>query len=285
MALNNFIPQVWASRLLRNLKPAYVYADLCNRDYEGDIRQAGDTVKINSIGAVTVFDYAKNTDMPPPETLTDAQRLLVIDQAKAFNFQIDDVDAAQQQPKVMDEAMWEAAQALAQAADVFIASKYVDADAGNLIGSDAAPISITTPDAAYDQLVALRVALNAANVPQDGRFAVIPPWYEGLLLRDQRFVGYGTDPNRATLENGAIGRAAGFDIRVSTNVPAVAVTGGTAYKVIAGSRIAWTFAEQVNKVEAYRPERRFADAVKGLHLYGAKVTRPEALAVLTAKNF
>lgn len=282
MSLNQFIPQVWSSRLLDNLHKAQVYPQIANTDYEGEISGAGDTVKINSIGAVTVFDYTKNTDHPAAETLTDAQRSLLIDQSKGFNFQIDDVDKAQQKPKVMDAAMMEAAYALADVTDQFIAAKYVDADAGNLIGSTGSPTSITTAALAYNTLVDLGTLLDDANVPTDNRSVVVPNWYEALLRKaGSDFVSFGTDPSQARLRGEPVGEAAGFLLYKSNNVPQ---TAGTKYRVIASHKSAISFADQISDVEAYRPERRFADAVKGLHVYGAKVVRPTAMAVLTCNK-
>jgi N4-gp56 family major capsid protein len=285
MAINNFIPTVWSARLLQNLQKTLVYgqAAVINRDYEGEIRAYGDTVKINNIGRISVGDYTKNQDMNDPETLTDETRTLVIDQAKYFNFQVDDVDRIQQHPKLMDEAMREAAYALRNAADQFIASHYVDA--AHTIGDDATPVEPTKNDA-YEYLVDLSVKLDEADVPEQGRFVIVPPWYEGLMLKDDRFVKTGSLPAEDRLVNGVIGRAAGFLVLKSNNVPKVPAGSGVVenYKIIAGHNIAWSFAEQVNQVEAYRPEKRFADAVKGLHLYGCKVVRPEALAVLSAKR-
>jgi hypothetical protein len=286
MTLDNFIPSVWSGRLLSNLNTALVYgqAEVVNTDYEGEISGAGSSVKINSIGRVTVTDYTKNTDHAAPETLTDAQRTLVIDQAKMFNFQIDSVDKAQQTPKVMDEAMKESAYALAKTADTFIAGKYVDADANNLVGTDGAPIGgfLATPTDAYDKvLIPLKTALDVADIPDDARWCVIPPFLEGALLRDQRFVSFGTVQNRENLANGEIGQAAGFRILKSNQVPN---TAGTKYKVLAGHRMAISFADQIAETVAYKPERRFGDAVKGLHVYGAKTVRPTALAVGTVNN-
>ncbi|NNV04630.1 phage capsid protein [Brevibacillus sp. MCWH] len=284
MAINNFIPTIWSARLLQNLQKTLVYgqAAVINRDYEGEIRAYGDTVKINNIGRISVGDYTKNTNMPDPETLTDETRTLVIDQAKFFNFQVDDVDKIQQNPKLMDEAMREAAYALRNAADQFIASHYTDAY--HQIGNDATPVEPTKNDA-YEYLVDLSVKLDEADIPEQGRFVIVPPWYEGLMLKDDRFVKTGSLPAEDRLVNGVIGRAAGFLVLKSNNVPKVTGQGVVEnYKIIAGHNIAWSFAEQVNQVEAYRPEKRFADAVKGLHLYGARVTRPGALAVLSAKR-
>lgn len=282
MALNSFIPEIWSARLLYNLNKTLVYGqqNVVNREYEGEIKAKGDTVRINSIGRVTVGDYAKNNDMAAPETLTDAQTTLVIDQAKYFNFQIDDIDKIQQYPKVMDEAMQEAAYALANTADQFIAGHYVDVAAGNTIGDDTTP-EAPTAQTAYELLVDLSVLLDENDIPPTGRWVIVPPWYEGLMLKDDRFVKSGVMPAEQRLLNGIVGQAAGFTVLKSNNVPN---TAGAKYKIVAGHPMAWSFAEQASQVEAYRPESRFADAVKGLHLYGAKVVRPNALAVLTANR-
>lgn len=282
MALENFIPEIWSARLLVSLKKSLVYGQegVVNRDYEGEIRQMGDTVRINSIGPVTVGTYTKNTNIGDPETLTDAQTTLTIDQAKYFNFQVDDIDRAQQNPKVMDQAMQEAAYALRDAADQYIAGLYTGVAAGNTIGDDTTPV-VPTKDTAYELLVDMAVKLTEAKVPQDGRWVVVPPWFYGLLLKDDRFIDASRSGSDAALRNGEVGKAAGFTVLQSHNVPN---TGGAKYKIIAGHPMAISYAEQINKVEAYRPEKRFADAVKGLHLYGAKLVRPEAIAVLTANK-
>ncbi|MCY8932512.1 phage capsid protein [Bacillus atrophaeus] len=282
MALNNFIPTLWSARLLYNLQKNLVYGQpgVINRDYEGEIKNLGDSVTINNIGRVSVGDYTKNADMDSPQTLDDQSRKLVITEMKYFNFQIDDVDKIQQNPKLMDEAMKEAAYALKNKADSFIASQYVNA--AHTIGSDSNVVSPTKNDA-YEYLVDLSVKLDEADVPEQGRWAVVPPWYEGLMLKDDRFVKAGNMSSEDRLMNGVVGQAAGFLILKSNNAPVSTPEGGTEnHKIIAGHNIAWSYADQAAQVEAYRPEKRFADAVKGLHLYGAKVTRPEALAVLSA---
>jgi N4-gp56 family major capsid protein len=280
MAIDNFSPEIWAARLLANLHKRLVFAALANRDYEGEIQTAGDTVRINAIGPVTITNYVKNQDHASPETLDDAQTALQITESKMFNFQIDDVDKAQANVNVMDGAMRESGYALADVADQFVAGKFLDAALANLIGTTAAPkTDLGTAGKAYQYLVQLGAKLSEQNVPTEGRFAVIPPWFHSQLLLDPNFMSFGTEKNLDVLQNGKVGRAAGFDLYESNNVPN---TAGTLYRIIAGSRMAITYADQIRKVEAYRPERRFADAMKGLHLYGAKVIRPVALAVLTA---
>ena len=120
MAISNFIPTVWSETLLNELDTQYVAVRNCNREFEGDIKDKGSVVKIGSIGAITVFDYTKDTDMRAPQALSDTAVSLTIDKAKAFNFQIDDIDRVQSQPKLMKAALRKAASALADAADKHI---------------------------------------------------------------------------------------------------------------------------------------------------------------------
>lgn len=280
MALD-FIPTVWAARLLVALDKSLVYGQtkVCNRDYEGEIRSSGNTVKIASIGDVTVDEYTKDTDIGDPETLTDSEQSLLIDQAKYFNFYVDSVDRAQQNVNVLDEAMRRASWSLRDHADTFLAG-IMDAavPGGNKIGTTVDPI-VPTKDDAYEYLVDLGVLLDEANAPLDGRFVVVPAWFHGLLLKDERFVKAGTRGSDAALRNGEVGQAAGFSILKSNNVPN---TEGEKYKIIAGHSIATSYVEQIVDVQTYKPEKRFGDAVKGLHVYGAKVVRPTCLAQLIA---
>lgn len=282
MSLDNFIPEVWAARLLHNLQKTLVFgqAGVMNRDYEGDIRGFGDTVRIHAIGPVTVAEYTRNTDIAGPETLADAETTLTINRARYVNFQIDDVDRAQQMPRLMDAAMREAAYALADEADTYLASLWQQVATSNFIGSEASPV-VLTANSLYERLVDLGVVLDEANAPRAGRFCILPPWCYGLLLKDDRFVKAGTVTSDRVLRNGEVAQATGFTIYISNNVAHV---NQTKYKIIAGVPMAWTFAQQIREVEAYRHPLRFADAVKALHLYGAKVTRPSALACIVANR-
>jgi N4-gp56 family major capsid protein len=279
MALDNFIPEIWSSQLLVNLKNELVFGSpiVANRNYTGDISSYGDTVHINSIGAVTIGDYTKNTNHGAPETLSDSQMTLVIDQAKMFNFQIDSIDQAQQNPQLMGAAMQEAAFGLANTADGYI-SGLVDAGTANVLTDvtmDLSDLAAGTAGNLYPAFVDLSVKLDENNCPVSGRWAVIKPVLLGHLLKDPRFVSFGTDPNRAVISNRAVGSIAGFTVLVSNTVP----NGGNSNpQVLAGHNTAVTFAEQISELKAYQPELRFADALKGLHVYGGKVIRPELLA-------
>lgn len=278
-----FIPTVWAARLLTALDKALVYGQrqVCNRDYEGDIREAGNTVKIASVGDVTVNDYTKNTDISDPQPLTDSEQSLLIDQSKYFNFYVDSVDRAQQNVNVLDYAMQRSSWSLRDKADTFLAGVMEAAvPAGNKIGTVTTPM-VPTKDNAYEYLVDLGVLLDEANTPIDGRFVIVPAWYHGLLLKDQRFTKAGTARSDATLANGEVGEAAGFRILKSNNVPN---TTATKYKIIAGHSIATAYVEQIVDLQTYKPEKRFGDAVKGLHVYCAKVVRTSSLACLIANK-
>jgi hypothetical protein len=278
-----FIPTVWAARLLAALEKSLVYgqANVCNRLYQGEVRQAGNTVKIASVGTVDVDDYVKDEDIADPTALTDSEQTLLIDQQKYFNFYVDSVDQAQQNVDVLDEAMHSAAYKLRDHADQYLAALMETAvPAGNKIGTTGSPI-VPTKDDAYEYLVDLSVKLDEGDVPTSGRFLIVPAWFHGLLLKDDRFVRSGTPAGDRRLMNGESGEAAGFTILKSNNVPN---STGTLYKIIAGHRIATTYVEQVVDIKTYQPEKRFGDAVKGLHVYGAKVVRPAALACLIANK-
>lgn len=281
-SVDTFIPTIWSAELIVSLKNSLVYgqAGVVNRDYQGEITAFGDTVKVGTISPVTVGDYVKNTDMTAPENVNGTQNTLTIDQSKYFNFQVDDLDKAQTNPKVMQQAMVEAAYALRNTADKYVANKmYTAADAANLIGNDTTAV-VPTKNDAYDYLVDLGTKLDEANVPEEGRWVILPPWYYGLLEKDERFL-HATAAGDEILRNGVIGRAAGLTVMKSNNTPN---TAGAKYKIVAGHAMAFSYAEQINDVEAYRPQLRFADAIKGLHLYGGKTMRPTALAVLTASR-
>ena len=114
MSVNSFIPTIWSARLIAHLDNALVARNFFNNDYEGEISDMGDTVRINQIGNISIFDYNRNQDMAVPQTLATAAQDLIIDQGKAFNFQVDDVDAAQKRTDLMDRAMERSATQLAE---------------------------------------------------------------------------------------------------------------------------------------------------------------------------
>lgn len=282
MSVLTFISALWAAGLLTGLHKNLVFAQpgIVNTEYEGTIANQGDTVNINFIGAVNVFDVDRGTNIPDPEPLDTAATKLTIDQAKGFNFSVDDIDKRQAAGNLIEAAMGEASYGVRDKADMYMAGLYTDAAAANLLGTDGAPLT-PTAETAYDMLVDLDVLLDEANVPSGGRWAVVPAWFRGLLRKDKRFIQSGTEMGDRIRMTGEIGEVANLRVVQSNNVRH---TDGTKYKIMAGHRIAWNYADQIVTVEGYRMEKQFSDAVKGLHVYGAKVVRPKALAVLTANR-
>ncbi len=280
MTLTNFIGEVWAAHVLQSLKKNLVYgqAGVINRDFEGDIRGKGDTVRITAHGPITIGNYDPASGISAPELLDDASTTLEITQAKYFNFQIGDIDAAQMNVNLMASATADAAYRLGDTADQFIAG-IMAAQAGNTIGSDGSDkVFDGSTNDVTDEILACKQKLDEANAQNQGRFIILPPWVVRMLLKDSSITDPAWSGVEGIMKNGQIGRLYGFDILQSNNVPN---SSGDHYKVIAGTPQATTFADSVNDVEAYRPEAYFSDALRGLHCYGCKVIQPAALVCLT----
>jgi len=267
MAITQMLPSIWSARILAKLEKNLVFAQpgVVNRDYEGDIRAAGDRVHIHSFNDLTIGTYTKNSTTISYEQLTDTRVTLLIDQSKYFAFKIDDIDAAQMQPKLIDAAADRAAYQLAEDSDSYIAGLY----SGASTASPDNTIETTqfTASNVYQKLVDLSVLMDNVNLPAEGRFVIVPPWVKGLLLQNSTFV---TASQPSVVLNGQVGQIAGLNVLVSNNVK----TTGSAPVVshmMAGHPSAIAYAEQIVNVEGLRLEGSFADAVRGLHLYGAKV--------------
>ena len=274
MAIKNFVPTVWSENLYQELDKKYIAVANCNREYEGEIRERGNTVRICGINDVIVSEYTKNANMSAPAALSDTVRDLVIDQAKYFNFQIDDIDRAQSSPKLMEAAMKNAANALANDADSYVFNLY--SQAGKTLTSEA-----VTAENIVDLLIDARTTLFEGNVSDPGDIVIeVSPEIAGLILKAK--VHLSTD-NTDSLEAGCIGSIGGCKIFVSNNIVKVEGESGYTHKCFARTKRAIAFAEQLSEIDAYRPELRFADAVKGLHLYGAKVVYPNEMVLLNLK--
>lgn len=282
--LVNFIPEVWAAEFLEVLRASLVFGGpgIVNHNYEGEISAKGQTVHITTIGDPTVGDYTEHTDITI-EKLADSFKELTITEAKYFGFEMDDIEAAQvlNGGAVMSEAARNAAYVLSHTADSFISTAMsTSVAAANQVGGVGA-IYGATPVSVYEKvLLPLKLKLDQANIPPDSRWLVGSPDLEGALLLDDRFVNANKSGSTAPLLNGMIGRAAGFDIYTTTAVPSTAPATGTAGKqtILAGYPGAYTFANQIAKVESGRMEKRFADYMKGLHLYGGALLRPTGIA-------
>jgi len=280
MAVTNFIPDLWSAKLLVALRKRHVAGMACvNREYEGEIRRQGDSVKITSINDVTIGTYTAHNDITV-EDIDDATRSLVIDQAKYFAVELDDIEKAQHVKgggSPLAQAVDNAAYQLADVADAWLLDLMNDAAEGT--ATDLGTVAIhTTAKNLYDAFVDLSVVLDQQNVPSEGRFVVVAPATHGRLLKLDEFIAAGDAQGADTRANGRVGEVAGLQVYKSNNLPAVTDAAATGGLAIAGYPGATTFAEQIVSVEAARMEKRFADMVKGLHVYGGKVVRPTGVA-------
>lgn len=284
--LSQFRPTLWASNLIVDVDEQFVFANLANRDYQGEITGKGNIVKINEIGDITVSDYTENEDITI-STLTGAQKELVIDQAKYFAFNVDDVLSAQANVNVMQAAMRKAAHAIADTVDAHLAAKYTEAGvATSGIGTSATDLDVVAAGALSTANLLgvfsnMNRYANEANMPTQGRWFAIPPWlasyvsYAQLVdnLQTSGGIKGGDTVSKGT---GYIGSIMGWDLYVSNNV---SFNGTATYRCMFGSPDAISFAGQVVKVESGRVEKQFGDFVKGLYVYGSKVVRPDHLGV------
>ena len=283
-----FIPEFWASIVLDFARKNLVFAqpNVVNNKWSGEISQRGDTVHIIGVGDVDIIDYTDGTDMADASAPTDAETLLEITEDKAFRFLITDKQKKQAAGEFMSPMMRKAGYRMKDTIDQFVASLYTDASSANLVGSDASPKTpITTAGDAsnvFNLMVDCGRKLSDSLVPTNGRWMIIPPAMEALVVKELHQSGSSAPAlgTSATM-TGRIGNLAGFDILVSHNVPN---TSGTKYKVMFGTSEAIGFADQMGIVETIRHQKQFADIVRGHNLYGAKVVQPDYLGVMTC-NF
>jgi hypothetical protein len=300
MSVLAFKPQIWSKVILAALQKNLVFGGpgISNADYEGEISGPGNVVHITQFGDPTISDYAPGATLTY-QALTDAGLDLNVDQAKSFSFAVDDVDRRQAAGDMQSYLEERASYKLADVADQFVAGLYTGASVTNILnGSTSTASSLTvnnaltpvvyssTHPADFYQMVLLplKVALTQSNIPMAGRYVVVPPWAEALLEQTQAFIAITDMRGEASqvFQTGMIGRCAGFDIYVSNNAVEYSTAdsnGKQNWIVQAGHPMAITYAEQIVQTEALRLQTTFADGVRGLHVYGAKLVRPDAIAV------
>jgi len=268
MAITTSISEIWAKAILANLQNTLVFgqASVVTKEYEGEIKAAGDVVHVTSIVDPAVRAYT-GADITWDD-VTDADHPIAIDQAQYFAFKAKDLNKVQSAVDYVTAATLGAAYNLQVTADAYIAIQMAaGVHAGNALGAK----TIATPDDAWKLLVDLRGRLSAAGVPIQGRWVAIPTDLYGVLLQDDRFVKVGDSGTSEGLRNGLVGRAAGFEVLETQSLP-----GGNT--VLAGYPGAFAYAEQILETESIRLPNDFADGVRGLHVYGGDVLRPTGLA-------
>ena len=273
-----FIPQIWSQKLNQMLEKNCVMLQCVNRNWEGDIKNQGDTVKIITPADVTVSTLT--SDNIEYSALTPTSQDLVIDQKKFFAFKIDDVAQVQANGDIMEAHLTNAKKAIEEVQDAYLLGLHTDVSDDNTVGSELSPIELNK-STIYEQFVKLSLALKNSDAVHAGvkPWVVINPNIEAYLLQSPEFIS-AYKVGDQTLREGSIGRIAGMDVLVSTNL----TDGDGKYYVLAGTNEAITFASQLAKIESLRDKDSFSDLVRGLYLYGAKTVQPKALAKMVVSS-
>lgn len=284
MALGDFIPQIWSARFTTILYNMRVYGAGTNRNYEGDIAMAGDTVKIPTrTGAVTVRDYVKSTDIAAAEEMNGTTQDLAVDQQKYFHVYLDDIQRRQQVPDLMDATIMHGVEQVAQGQDEYLMGIYAAAfDAARSVNTAAAANAAVK--LIVESFIDLKAAMTQANIPLDNRWAVVHPTIVAKL--EKHFIAeggaaagiYAPATSDSVIRNGFAGNLVGFDLRVSNRVPTNGAGANRKFRCVASQgNLGVTMAEQITQMEAYRPEKRFGEAIKALYVYGAEAVEAQRI--------
>lgn len=271
MAITKFIPSIWAAALLEAYHAQAIVSPTVTHEYEGEAAK-GNTVKISTIATPTIIDYKAAGRTLTPQDLSDTELDLLIDQEKAFGFNVDDVDKKQAAGS-FDAVTTDAGAALVEDAESYLLGQ-MQANGTALTGSGS--VALTDFTGAYNALKSARTALGNAKVPYANRYAVCNPAFTDLLLDPSGNLAKANEAGQASnLQNGAVtGRLLGFNAVLET--PLLNPSKPT---VIGYHAAGAAFVSQMDTVEALRNTDKFADIVRGLHVYGAKVLRPTSVQV------
>lgn len=270
MAITNFIPELWSAQLLDRWLQMAVFPQLVNREYEG-LATKGNTVHITGVVAPTVKDYKAANRTTSADEISDTQIDLLIDQEKSFDFFVDDIDKVQAAGSL--EAYTTAAgDSLVEDSDKFLANMLVDH------GTALSGATPTTGDAAFNLIRDARKVLNKNNAPSAGRVLAVNAEFEALLLgADSKLTSFDTSGDNQGLRNATVGSLLGFRIVTTNNLPA-----SDDPQFVAWAPRAAAYVSQIDEIEGMRAQNKFADRVRGLHVYGGKVVKDEGVVVFGA---
>ena len=290
-----FLPKVYSKQVLNFFRKASVAEAITNTDYAGEIAAFGDTVRIIKEPVISVDQYERGGTVTKT-ALTDAEVTLIVDVANAFKFIVDDIETNMSHVNFREVATSSAAYALRDAFDTGVIAKMfagVSASSPNhILGSDnATDLAAGTFDGTgnldigyasgehdpIDVLSHMARLLDEQNVPEEGRwFLANPQFYEQLVQTSSKLMSVDFNAGQGSIRNGLVssGKLRGFDMYKSNNI---AATTNAAGKVIAGHMSSTCTAQTITSTEVMRDPDSFGDIVRGLHVYGAKVLRPEAL--------
>jgi hypothetical protein len=290
-----FLPKVYSKQVLNFFRKASVIEAITNTDYAGEIAAFGDSVRIIKEPEITVYQYERGQDVTQTK-LTDQEVTLVVDTANAFKFIVDDIETNMSHVNFRDVATSSAAYSLRDAFDQgVLASMFSGVSSSSpdhVIGADAAAgtagVAETTASVdllgsdgtgvdAIDLMARMARLLDDENIPEEGRWFVAPPsFYEELSQSGSKLLSVDFNAGQGSIRNGLVssGKLRGFDMYKSNNIAATTTATG---KVMAGHMSSTATAQTITSTEVLRDPDSFGDIVRGLHVYGAKVLRPEAL--------
>ena len=293
-----FLPSIYSRKVLNFFRKSSVVEAITNTDYAGEISAYGDSVKIIKEPVISVSDYTRNTDTTETR-LTDQEINLVVNEAKAFKFIVDDIESNMSHVNFKEVATSSAAYALRDSYDAAVIANMFSgvstSSPDHVLGADAAAatqtmgqhqggsnsIDLTGSDGTgtdpLDVMAFMAKLLDEQNVPEEGRWFVAPPaWYEQLSQSGSKLMSVDFNAGQGSIRNGLVssGKLRGFDMYKSNNIAAASTASG---KVLAGHISSTATAQTIISTETLRDPTSFGDIVRGLHVYGSKVLRPEAL--------
>ena len=285
MAYANFIPAVWNEAIQRDLERLCVFTEGCNRQYEGDVKKKGDSVTILGVGKPTISTLARdarNSNISDPEEVEDTSIIMAINQIRYFNYMIGDIDRAQAVNGVMEALSQETSEGLSNAVDKYIAERVSDAGVAKVYSSAPKIVAGTAGSGEAFVLDALDAAIQklyendvSTNTPIE---AIVSPRFYTIFKR--AYLKEDTN-NHEALKNGKVGMYGSVTVRMSNNV--FTTQSGAVDNIMVRTGRAVAFAQPMTHNEAYRPEKKFADAVKGFILFDSKVVRPKEIVNLAVK--
>ena len=293
-----FLPSVYSKKVLNFFRKASVVEAITNTDYAGEISAFGDSVKIIKEPVISVSDYTRGSDTTATK-LTDQELTLVVDSAKAFKFIVDDIESNMSHVNFKEVATSSAAYALRDSYDAaVIAAMFSGVSTSgpdHVLGADASAatqsmgahqggsnaIDLTGSDGTgadpLDVMAFMAKLLDEQSIPEEGRWFVAPPsFYNELSQSGSKLMSVDFNAGQGSIRNGLVssGKLRGFDMYKSNNVAATSTSTG---KIMAGHISSTATAQTIISTEVLRDPSSFGDIVRGLHVYGAKVLRPEAL--------
>lgn len=287
---DNFIPEIWSGKLIENFYDATVLTAISNTDYEGEIKNHGDTVNIRTTPTITIRDYVKGQTLTN-ETPDNPKLQLLIDKGKYFSCQADDIDVLQADVALMNLWSKDASEQMKIKIDEDVLTNMLSSiaaansgltagavSASFNLGTTGSPLTVTkdgagSTTAVTDLIVDMGTVLDEANCPEAGRFLVIPAKMANLIKKSELKDASLTNDGVSVLRNGRLGQIDRFTIYVSHNL----YTASSKTNIIAGTKMGLTFATQMTKMENVPAVNTFGKIIRGLQVYGYKVVKPEAL--------